>query len=143
VSKGKHLPPGKTSSGKAKARGFTGGKSVGKASSREAVRKAEEEVARAKRRRAAWELWIGERLTFEQVGARLGVSGKTAWYDCVAHRDELVRAELLNPETLRVRQLGAIDAVVGAHWKNRRKKLSIGLDSPVLWARGAGGWLGL
>jgi hypothetical protein len=78
----------------------------------------------ARRRRAAWDLFVGERLTFLEIGARLGVSNKTAWEDVVAHRDALVREQLLDPDMARSRQIGGIAALVQTHWKSRRKKNS-------------------
>jgi len=89
-----------------------------------ATKRAAAAVRLAARRRQAWDLFVGERLTFEQIGARLGCGSSTAWRHVVDHRDALVREQLLDVDMLRARQLGGVSALVTTHWKNRRRKSS-------------------
>lgn len=90
---------------------------------RAAVRRAADAVRIAKRRKKAWDLFLQRGKTFEEIGLALGVSGKTAWEDVVAYRDEAVRHELFgDADAMRARQAAGIDAVVEAHWKRRGKK---------------------
>lgn len=97
----------------------------GPAASKAAKRRAQEALRLAKRRRQAWDLFLQRGKTFEQIGAALGVSGKTAWEDVVAYRDEAVRHELFgDADALRMRQVAGIDALIDAHWRKRGKKSS-------------------
>lgn len=95
----------------------------GPAANKAAKRQAADALRIAARRRKAWDLFLERGKTFVQIGEALGVSGKTAYEDVVAYRDEAVRNEMFgDPDSLRRRQLAGVDALIASHWKRRGKK---------------------
>lgn len=110
--KGK-LNGGKPASSGKLARRFRGGPPA----HREAVRRAKELEARLKRQKQVWQLFTGpDELTLDQIGARLGVSGKTVFYDRKAVIDRMIASGLLDADLRRIKVDSQLSAVVRAHW---------------------------
>lgn len=85
----------------------------------EAVRRARDEERIAARRAKAWRLFAVEELTFDQIGKRLNVSGKTAFYDVQAVRRARKDAGLLDADFLADRQQATIRTVIRTHLPKR------------------------
>lgn len=122
-------PDGGRSDGRTGRRNVRGGTRLqskhrgGPPANREAKKRVADALRIAARRKKAWELFLQRGSTFVEIGAKLGVSGKTAYEDVVAYRDEAIRHELFGDvDSLRMRQQLGIDALIEAHWRKRGKK---------------------
>lgn len=98
------------------------GKPGGKNLHREAVLNAK----RLERQQRAWRLLVaGEGLgltSFDDIGKALGVSGVTAWKDCLAVANRLNQAILTDAATYRAMQASELAAIKKAHWQKRHTK---------------------
>lgn len=112
--------PSSRPSRKVKSRnGFTRQHYGGPAAHKEAVSRARKRREIALRRPRAWRLLVEERLTFVQIGKRLGVSDCTAHKDCVAHAQALEHAGLVDSAFVVARIQAGIDGVINKHWPKR------------------------
>lgn len=125
-------------------KGFSRTQAGGPAAHDEAVRNANQVVEIAVRQGRAWKLFVAG-ATFEQIGAQLGVSGKTAWYDCVAARDRMFAETGMDAALIRDRQHARLDDLYLSHVRTKSTKASaevllkisdreaklFGLDAPV------------
>ena len=116
----------------------------GPPSHKSAIARAQELELITERGRRAWQLFVGG-ATFNQIGKELGVSGKTAYYDCISVKKAMpLVLGIEGLELLKARALDRIQAMILTHWPNRGKKPSadvikgmlereaamLGLDAP-------------
>lgn len=108
------------------------------------VRRARELELISDRQQKAWDLFTAG-ATFLQVGAALGVSGKTAWTDVMRVKDSLPLVLRRDAELLRQRAMARLDTLTRTHWPTKGRKDSAdillrtwkreaelcGLDAPV------------
>lgn len=105
---------GKRKAGKPKS-GLTVGSVTGPPAHRMSVRRAAEIQRITERRVQAWELHAIYKLTFDQIGARLGVSGKTAHGDVQFMARALVEQSFVDVEQRRLAQQALLDRMVQAN----------------------------
>jgi hypothetical protein len=108
---------------KPRKEGLTRQHKGGPAAHKEAVARALRVEGIARRQAQAWRLFT-ERLTMDQIGAKLDISNAQAHRDCCAFRDKLDQYGVEDAVLLRTRQQANIDGLILAHWPKRREKAS-------------------
>lgn len=93
----------------------------GPAGNKAAKRRHRQLLDTLRRQKRAWTLYIdpAKHLTLDDVGKRLGVSGKTVWYDIAAVRDRLIATGALDADIIRLRQQHQLERIRSAHWRKR------------------------
>lgn len=110
---------GRRPSNVTRRKGFTVKQPGGPAAHKESVRRARERERILRRQAEAWRLHTELKLTFEQIGQRTGVSGKTAWEDVTNHAEGLRERGYLDSRLILVEQQAQIDGVKAKHYPRR------------------------
>lgn len=91
---------------------------------RMALRRTQELLRIAARRKQAWKLWVDQGLTFAAIGERLGVSNRTAHEDVMTVVRQVQASPLSEAEAMRWRQQGILDKLVATHLPKRASNAS-------------------
>lgn len=111
----------KTRKNTATERGFTRRFPGGKIAHAETVRTAKKTAERLERQKKAWALLVAG-ATFAQIGEELGVSAKTAWYDCVEARERMNGEAALDHGMRLERQGARLDHLWRVHHAGKGKE---------------------